>query len=222
VDKPIIQYGVEEALAAGCDQVIMVTGRGKRAIEDYFDHSYELEHLLESRGQLARVRHRVSADLEITEITDRVSKGPPEHNRALLFEQVEGSTVPVAINLFGSAQRMAWALGVEDLDELGRKLAGLLDLRLPEGLGGALNRGIAHRPLQGVRQQHPEELIANLGGLRFDQLELLRRVHAARRPSELHGAPGYLLDSRYDSLDPPIPRTLSVVGIVGSHFDAQA
>src|SRR3989304_3562420 len=97
--------------------------------------------LLEGRGQLARVRHRVSAELEITEITDRVSKGPPEHNRALLFEQVEGSTVPVAINLFGSAQRMAWALGVEDLDELGRKLAGLLDLRLPEGLGGALNRG---------------------------------------------------------------------------------
>jgi UTP--glucose-1-phosphate uridylyltransferase len=51
VDKPIIQYGVEEALAAGCDQVIMVTGRGKSAIEDYFDHSYELEHMLESRGQ---------------------------------------------------------------------------------------------------------------------------------------------------------------------------
>jgi UTP--glucose-1-phosphate uridylyltransferase len=51
VDKPIIQYGVEEALAAGCDQIIMVTGRGKSAIEDYFDHSYELEHMLEHRGQ---------------------------------------------------------------------------------------------------------------------------------------------------------------------------
>src|SRR3972149_5798488 len=97
--------------------------------------------LLEGRGQLARIRPSVSADLEITEITDRVSKRPPEHNRALLFEQVEGSTVPVAINLFGSAQRMAWALGVEDLGELGRKVAGLLDLRLPEGFGGALSRG---------------------------------------------------------------------------------
>ena len=52
VDKPIIQYGVEEALAAGCDQIIMVTGRGKSAIEDYFDHSYELEHMLEHRGQI--------------------------------------------------------------------------------------------------------------------------------------------------------------------------
>src|SRR6478752_10760248 len=49
VDKPIIQYGVEEALAAGCDQIIMVTGRGKQAIEDHFDVSYELEKMLEER-----------------------------------------------------------------------------------------------------------------------------------------------------------------------------
>ncbi len=59
VDKPIIQYGVEEALAAGCDQIIIVTGRGKTAIEDHFDVSYELEKMLEERGkadQLALVR----------------------------------------------------------------------------------------------------------------------------------------------------------------------
>jgi UTP--glucose-1-phosphate uridylyltransferase len=49
VDKPIIQYGVEEALAAGCDQIIIVTGRGKQAIEDHFDVSYELEKMLEER-----------------------------------------------------------------------------------------------------------------------------------------------------------------------------
>ena len=51
VDKPIIQYGVEEALAAGCDQIIIVTGRGKTAIEDHFDVSYELEKMLEERGK---------------------------------------------------------------------------------------------------------------------------------------------------------------------------
>jgi UTP--glucose-1-phosphate uridylyltransferase len=51
VDKPIIQYGVEEAIAAGCDQIIIVTGRGKTAIEDHFDHSYELEKLLEEKGK---------------------------------------------------------------------------------------------------------------------------------------------------------------------------
>ena len=49
VDKPIIQYGVEEAMASGCDQIIIITGRGKQAIEDHFDVSYELEKMLEER-----------------------------------------------------------------------------------------------------------------------------------------------------------------------------
>ena len=49
VDKPIIQYGVEEALASGIDNMILVTGRGKNAIEDHFDVSTELEMLLEAR-----------------------------------------------------------------------------------------------------------------------------------------------------------------------------
>jgi UTP--glucose-1-phosphate uridylyltransferase len=52
VDKPIIQYGVEEALAAGCDQIVIITGRGKTAIEDHFDVSYELEKMLEEKGKL--------------------------------------------------------------------------------------------------------------------------------------------------------------------------
>jgi UTP--glucose-1-phosphate uridylyltransferase len=51
VDKPIIQYVVEEAVAAGLTQIIIVTGRGKNAIEDHFDTSYELEKLLETRGK---------------------------------------------------------------------------------------------------------------------------------------------------------------------------
>jgi UTP--glucose-1-phosphate uridylyltransferase len=55
VDKPLIQYAVEEALAAGCDQLIFVTGRGKRAIPDHFDVSYELEMELESAGKLRRL-----------------------------------------------------------------------------------------------------------------------------------------------------------------------
>ena len=59
VDKPIIQYGVEEAVASGIDNIIMVTGRGKNAIEDHFDVSVELESFLEARGkreQLAEIR----------------------------------------------------------------------------------------------------------------------------------------------------------------------
>src|SRR3954452_14170575 len=59
VDKPIIQYGVEEAVAAGIDNILLVTGRGKNAIEDHFDVSVELETFLEARGkreQLEEVR----------------------------------------------------------------------------------------------------------------------------------------------------------------------
>jgi len=66
VDKPIIQYGVEEAIASGCDEIIIVTGRGKVLIEDHFDISFELEHslakrnkstLLETAQQVARMAH---------------------------------------------------------------------------------------------------------------------------------------------------------------------
>src|SRR5919109_5102625 len=59
VDKPIIQYGVEEAVASGVDNIILVTGRGKNAIEDHFDVSVELETFLESRRKtdlLAEIR----------------------------------------------------------------------------------------------------------------------------------------------------------------------
>jgi UTP--glucose-1-phosphate uridylyltransferase len=55
VDKPIIQYGVEEALAAGIDNILLVTGRGKNAIEDHFDRSVELESFLEARGKVEQL-----------------------------------------------------------------------------------------------------------------------------------------------------------------------
>ncbi len=51
VDKPLIQYAVEEAVAAGADTLIFITGRNKRAIEDHFDKAYELETELESKGK---------------------------------------------------------------------------------------------------------------------------------------------------------------------------
>ncbi len=86
---------------------------------------------LESGGQLRRISVPVSRDLEITEITDRVSKGPEPENVALLFERVEGFEMPVLMNAFGSARRMAWALGVEDLGELSDRIAKLLDFRMP-------------------------------------------------------------------------------------------
>ena len=88
---------------------------------------------LEERGQLRRIAAPVSCELEITEIADRmVKQGGP----ALLFEQVQGYDIPVLINMFCSDQRMAWALGVEKLDDLVARLQGMLRLTQgpPEGL----------------------------------------------------------------------------------------
>src|SRR5437868_3595348 len=62
VDKPIIQYIVEEMVAAGIEEIIFVTGRSKRAIEDHFDYSGELEHLLRENNKLDQLKevHRIS------------------------------------------------------------------------------------------------------------------------------------------------------------------
>ena len=77
VDKPIIQYGVEEALAAGCNQIIIVTGRGKTAIEDHFDHSFELETILEAKGKtdLLKVVRQISDMIHVAYVRQKEALG---------------------------------------------------------------------------------------------------------------------------------------------------
>ena len=77
VDKPIIQYGVEEALAAGCNQIIMVTGRGKTAIEDHFDVSYELEKILEEKGktELLKIVRQISDMIHVAYVRQKEALG---------------------------------------------------------------------------------------------------------------------------------------------------
>jgi len=77
VDKPIIQYGVEEAMAAGCDQIIMVTGRGKTAIEDHFDVSFELEKILEEKGKkdLLKVVRQISDMIHVAYVRQKEALG---------------------------------------------------------------------------------------------------------------------------------------------------
>src|SRR3982750_2644534 len=68
VDKPLIQYGVEEAIHSGVQNIIIVTGRGKSAIEDHFDVSFELEHTLESRNKkdLLAIVHGISDMINVS------------------------------------------------------------------------------------------------------------------------------------------------------------
>ena len=93
---------------------------------------------LEEAGELFRVRERVSTVKEITEVADRCMKSPGG-GPALLFEHpvLPGgavSRVPLAINLFGSHRRIALALGVASLEEIGARIAALLSTKVPDGL----------------------------------------------------------------------------------------
>jgi len=77
IDKPIIQYSVEEALHSGCDQIIIVTGRGKSAIEDHFDTSYELEKMLEERGKtdLLKIVREISDMIHVAYVRQKEALG---------------------------------------------------------------------------------------------------------------------------------------------------
>ena len=91
--------------------------------------------LLEERGQLRRITAPVDPDLELAAIADRVlaSGGP-----GLVFENVIGSSMPVAVNLLGTVERVVWSMGLEhpeQLEELGERLALLQQPRPPKGLG---------------------------------------------------------------------------------------
>ena len=80
---------------------------------------------LEAAGELKRISTEVDTHFEITEITDRVSK-TKGGGKALLFENVRGSKYPVLMNMMGSDRRMAMALGVDDLDEISKRIDNLL------------------------------------------------------------------------------------------------
>jgi len=88
---------------------------------------------LENENELIRIKDRVSPILEITEITDRVSK-QPGGGKALLFENVEDSNIPVLINAFGSFKRINIALGVHDIEKIPRDIDKYLKIKPPSSL----------------------------------------------------------------------------------------
>jgi 4-hydroxy-3-polyprenylbenzoate decarboxylase len=126
----------------------------------------EFVQVLERAGELKRISYPVKAELEITEIADRVMKsGGP----ALLFENVVGKQIPVLINAFGSSKRMALALGVTDIEEIASEIARLIQTRPPKTfkdklgilaelikLPGILPKTVADGPCREVIQPEPD------------------------------------------------------------------
>ena len=92
---------------------------------------------LDRAGELRSIDEEVDPHLELTEIADRVMKRPGG-GPALMFNRPKGSEWPLGINLFGSRHRMAMALGVKDLNEIGDRLSQMLRLEVPESLMGKL------------------------------------------------------------------------------------
>jgi 4-hydroxy-3-polyprenylbenzoate decarboxylase len=89
---------------------------------------------LDQAGELLKIGAPVSCHLEIAEIADRVSKGKPEDNKALLFTSVTGYDMPVLINTFGSMKRMCMALNVENLDEVAARIKQFIKPKVPENI----------------------------------------------------------------------------------------
>ncbi|MFL5804440.1 MAG: menaquinone biosynthesis decarboxylase [Roseiflexaceae bacterium] len=133
---------------------------------------------LDKRGQLRRIKAPVSCDLEITEITDRVSKSR-DANYALLFENVRGHGMPVLINAMGSRERMAWALGLRDLEELRERMSSLVKPEVPAGLLekvqklGELSEVLRYRP-KTVSSAPCQEILLSGAQADLNQLPILK------------------------------------------------
>jgi 4-hydroxy-3-polyprenylbenzoate decarboxylase len=93
---------------------------------------------LDQAGELKYIHHTVSPHLEISKLTERESKHP-KGGKALFFKNVKGSAFPVATNIFGSPRRIAMALGVHHLDELGDRVRKFIHFNPPRNLKEALN-----------------------------------------------------------------------------------
>jgi UTP--glucose-1-phosphate uridylyltransferase len=121
VDKPAIQYVVEEASAAGLDDVLMVTGRHKRAIEDHFDQASELERALEAKGDLARL-HAVRSASQLARIHHIRQGDPLGLGHAVLCARSHVGNEPFAV-----------LLGDDLIDERETLLKDMLDVRARYG-----------------------------------------------------------------------------------------
>jgi UTP--glucose-1-phosphate uridylyltransferase len=148
VDKPIIQYGVEEALAAGCDQIIIITGRGKTAIEDHFDVSYELEKMLEERGkkELLAIVRQISDMIHVAYVRQKEALGlghavlmarelvGPEPFAVLLADDVIDSEKPCLkqmMEVFEDTQSSV--IATQEVNGPGISSYGVLDAQKVEG-----------------------------------------------------------------------------------------
>ncbi len=138
----------------------------------------DLEHFtqtLEAEGELLRIKDPVSPKLEITEITDRVSKA---YGPALLFENVSGYRYPVITNAFGSERRMCLALGVESLESLAEEITTFIEVEAPDSIVKKLKlvpkiKRLANSLPRIVKKAPCQEIVLKGEEVDLDQLPIL-------------------------------------------------
>jgi 4-hydroxy-3-polyprenylbenzoate decarboxylase len=124
---------------------------------------------LEREGELRRIKVQVDPYLEVGEITDRVQKA---HGPALLFENVKGSELPLAMNVLGTRRRLCLALGLKSLDEIGERIGELLKPELPQGFSGFKDALGKVAQLRSVPPKHVKNAPSQEIVLTDDQVDL--------------------------------------------------
>jgi UTP--glucose-1-phosphate uridylyltransferase len=169
VDKPIIQYGVEEAVAAGIDQIIVVTGRDKRAIVDHFDISFELEHYLKDRGK-TRELQLVRKISDLVDITYIHQKEPLGLGHAVLMAKDVVGNEPFAVFLADDIIRSHTPAIKQMMDVFGPRQASVLALQQVEPdqvsrygiVKVGKSDGRIHEVVDMVEKPDPEKAPSNL------------------------------------------------------------
>jgi UTP--glucose-1-phosphate uridylyltransferase len=169
VDKPIIQYGVEEAVAAGIDQIIVVTGRDKRAIVDHFDISFELEHYLKDRGK-TRELQLVRKISDLVDITYIHQKEPLGLGHAVLMAKDVVGNEPFAVFLADDIIRSHTPAIKQMMDVFAPRQASVLALQRVEPdqvsrygiVKVGKSEGQIHEVVDMVEKPDPEKAPSNL------------------------------------------------------------
>jgi len=180
VDKPIIQYGVEEAMGAGCDQIIIVTGRGKQSIEDHFDVSYELEKMLEERGKkdLLKIVRDISDMMQVFYVRQKEALGL---GHAVLTAKELVGDEPFATLLADDVIDAKVPCLKQMIDVFNEKQASVLAIQRVEGSAISTYGVIKAKPVEGS------------GGKLFEVLDLVEKPKFADAPSDLAVIGRYVL-----------------------------
>jgi UTP--glucose-1-phosphate uridylyltransferase len=192
VDKPIIQYGVEEALGSGIDNIIIVTGRGKNSIEDHFDVSFELEKMLEEKGKtdLLAVVREISDMIYVSYVRQKEALGlghavltaeplvGDEPFAVLLADDVIDAAVPVVRQMLEVYEDTgASVVAVEKIPGEAISSYGVAAIAEPTAEERRRNQDVFHGPA-------------------FRITDLVEKPRAADAPSDLAVVGRYLLTPR--------------------------